>query len=145
MIKFELDAKAYDRIIKYESEYLSEFSHIVQDFQEAFAMYGCTINYGLFWFDAKGKICKERPAVDNKYACWYWYEIIKDGQLVCCDETEGYTLGIGEGFLYVSKKRNGFFKKPTLEVTFIDDYSDIKKYLNEDYILVQKNFKVEYN
>mgnify|MGYP003305364498 CR=1 FL=1 len=84
------------------------------------------------------KKSQKRLLLEDGYECWFGYEVIKDGKLICCDEVEGYTLGCSEGFLVVRNKRK--CGKETLEVAYFNDISDLKESLESDLITLREMF-----
>ena len=141
MIKFELTDQTYDKIVLYENEYLANCSLVIEPYKKLFVVYGCEINYGLFWRNGKHFDRTKRPPWRENYECWFGYEITQNGQLVCYDDVEGGTLGKGEGFLYIRRKKAGIFKKNSLEVTYVDDISDLKESLKEDLLTLKELFE----
>lgn len=146
MIKFKLTPKTNDKVIEYEEAYLSKCSRIVDSHRELCAQYGCELCCGLFWQvrrNYKFSVYTERPSFEQDYECWFAYSITKNGQPVCINEDEGYTLSESEGFLYIRKKKVGSFfrlKETFLEVTFIDDVSDLKKSIESDVSALKEFF-----
>ena len=137
-----LNSETINNLENYEENYLAKCSQIIEAYKTSYADYGCKINYGLFW-EKENKVYKERPSLGKGYECWFYYTIEKNGQLVCCDEVEGNTLGMAEGFIYIREKRKRLGKS-LLEVVYVDEVNDLKESLEENLSMLIGICKVNY-
>ena len=127
MIKFVLTVDTIEDIENYEYEYMTNCTKIIQKYIKEYQSLGYEINYDIFWRKRNsGLSYQKRPFYDYNYECWFGYEVVKNGEIVCIDEIEGDTIGESYGFLFIKKRRSSLFKKAELEVTYINDLCDLE-------------------
>lgn len=136
MIRFIYRDEISNIVEMYEEEQYTKCSRIIEQYKNLYAKYGCEIDFGLFWDDNGVFRYHKRPPFKDGYQCWFGYEIKKDGQCVCYDETENAMLGDSEGFLYI-KKIKRIMKKSILEVTYVDDMNDLIESLERNLLILQ--------
>ena len=133
MMKFILTPNTIKNIENYEYEYMTNCTRIIEKYINRYLRLGYEINYNIFWRKRNsGLTYPVRPCYDENYECWFGYEVIKNGELVCIDKIEGDTIGESYGFLFIRKKRTSLFKKSELEVTYINDLCDLEKSLDDN-------------
>lgn len=137
MIRFIYRDEMSNIVEMYEEEQYTKCSRIIEQYEKSYAKYGCEIDYGLFWNVNGVYEYHNRPPFKEGYECWFGYSIKKDGQCVCCDETENAMLGSSDGFLYIRKIKR-IMKKSILEVTYVDDTDDLIESLERDLLILQE-------
>ena len=114
------------------------FKGAINTYKDRFSEYGCEFNYGLLWRDDNGEVCEERPPVTDKYECTFWYNVTKDGQLICYDKSNGYTLGFDFVIVRIMKKLR-FLRPPIELVECVDDNeNEIDELLEDDYHILKE-------
>ena len=141
MIKFEITKTDFSKVEFYEVEYFEKCNIIIEPYKKICSTYGCEINYGLFWKNSKNVFFEKKSMFTENYQTWFGYEITKNGQCICYDKIEGYTLGYSEGFLSVKKKKTRFCKKNVIEVTYSNDTTALQEALKEDFNILEKQYK----
>ena len=140
MMKFILTPETVESIKNYENEYMTNCAKLIEKYVKQYLCLGYEINYDIFWRKRNSGLTYHiRPCYDDNYECWFGYEVIKNGELVCIDKIEGYTIGESYGFLFIRKKRTALFKKSEMEVTYINDLCDLEMSLDENLRTISNN------
>lgn len=141
MVRFIFSQGKLDEIIKYEDNRYAEFVEIIEQYRDRFLEYGCTIEIDRSWVDLyDDKAYDQRPTLLDEYYCSVGLNVLKNGELFCYDEVEGFMLGESWGLsrierrtgcLFRTKKWPFYSKKAPLYVTLYTGFEGVKEDIEE--------------
>ena len=90
-MKLKYDNSCDSFICEHEETMCSRLQKIVAPYKEMFSRYGVKLSDTIFWTDQRATSSERLPFCEG-YSCFFSVEIERNGEVVCYDEAEGFSL-----------------------------------------------------